>query len=247
MNSDEYANLERVEGAHWYYVAKRAFVRDWILRLRPPLASDELLDCGAGTGRFALEMQRHCRTRVLDDHGEALALLRQRFPPDRVHELDGGRLPLADASQQYVTALDVLEHIPDDASAVREFARVLTPGGLCVATVPADMALWSDWDEVLHHQRRYDRRSLRALFGGPEWELLHVNYTNVLAYPAVWAVRRWRGIRPVRPGVARAEDRIPAPPVNALLRESFRRLAMWRLPLPFGVSLLLVARRRTDA
>lgn len=244
MNSDEYANLERVEAAHWYYVAKRNFVRDWILRTRPPRPSDELLDCGAGTGRFALEMQRYCRTRVLDDHREALALLHQRFPADRVHALSGNRLPLADASVQYLTALDVLEHIPDDASAVQDFARVLAPGGLCVATAPADMALWSDWDEVLHHQRRYDRRGLRALFSGPEWELLHLNYTNVLAYPAVWAVRRWRSIRPAGAGAARAEDRIPFEPLNSLLREGFQRLAMWRLPFPFGVSLLVVARRR---
>jgi SAM-dependent methyltransferase len=247
MNSDEYANLERVEGAHWYYVAKRAFTRDWILRARPPRPSDELLDCGAGTGRFALDMQRHCQTRVLDDHQEALTLLRQRFTPDRVHELQDGRLPLADASLQYVTALDVLEHIPDDTGAVQEFARVLAPGGLCVATVPADMALWSDWDEVLHHQRRYDREGLRTLFAGAEWEIVHLNYTNVLAYPAVWAIRRWRRLRPAALGASRAEDQVPPAPLNALLRASFHGLAMWRLPFPFGVSLLLVARRRTAA
>ena len=244
MNSDEYANLERVETAHWYYVAKRAFVRDWILRLRPPAAEDELLDCGAGTGRFALEMQRHCHVRVLDDHAEALAMLRTRFAADRVHTLADGRLPLADAAVQYVTALDVLEHIPDDAAAVREFARVLAPGGLCVVTVPADMALWSDWDVALHHQRRYDRRGLERLFAGDAWTLRHCNYTNVLAYPAVWALRRARGLRPVAPGAPRAEDRIPPAPLNALLRASFYRLAMSRWPFPFGVSLLLVAERR---
>src|SRR5690606_3229524 len=83
VDSQEYDNLERVEGAHWYYVAKRAFVRDWILRTQPPAPDDELLDCGAGTGRFALEMQAHCRPRVLDDHQEALARLRQPFPADR--------------------------------------------------------------------------------------------------------------------------------------------------------------------
>lgn len=244
MNSDEYANLERVEGRHWYYAGKRAFVRDWILRLRPPRPRDELLDCGAGTGRFALEMQSSCQTRVLDDHAEALEILRRKFPADRVHALESARLPLDDGAVQYLTALDVLEHIPDDVAAVTEFARVLTTGGLCVVTVPADMALWSDWDEVLHHQRRYDRPGLRRLFVGPEWELLHVNYTNVLAYPAVWAIRRWRRWFPAAPGAARAEDQIPPGPINALLRWSFRWLAMWRLPLPFGVSLLLVARRR---
>lgn len=244
MDSQEYDNLDRVEGAHWYYVAKRAFVRDWILRTQPPAPDDELLDCGAGTGRFALEMQAHCRTRVLDDHEESLSRLRQRFAADRVHALDGGRIPLADGAVRYLTALDVLEHIADDRAAVDEFARVLAPGGLCVATVPADPALWSDWDVHLHHHRRYRRPQFRQLFMSPAWDILHVNYTNVLAYPAVRAVRAWRRRFPEAAGSARAEDRIPAAPVNALLRESFRALAMSRLPFPFGVSLLLVARRR---
>ncbi|HRN53447.1 MAG TPA: class I SAM-dependent methyltransferase [Gemmatimonadaceae bacterium] len=243
MDSQEYDNLERVEATHWYYAAKRAFVRDWILRTQPPAADDELLDCGAGTGRFALEMQAYCRTRVLDDHEESLSRLRLRFPADRVHALEGGRIPLVDGAVRYLTALDVLEHIADDASAVAEFARVLAPGGLCVATVPADPALWSDWDVHLHHHRRYRRPQLRQLFSGPAWEILHVNYTNVLAYPAVRAVRAWRRRFPAAAGAARAEDRIPSAPVNALLRESFRALAMSRLPFPFGVSLLLVARR----
>lgn len=243
MDSQEYDNLERVEGDHWYYVAKRRFVRDWILRTQPPAPDDELLDCGAGTGRFALEMQAHCRTRVLDDHEESLSRLRQRFPADRVHALDGGRIPLADSSVRYLTALDVLEHIADDAAAVQEFSRVLAPGGLCVITVPADQALWSDWDVHLHHHRRYRRAQLRQLFTSPSWKILHVNYTNVLAYPAVRAVRAWRRRFPAKPGTDRAEDRIPAAPINAMLRESFRAMAMWRVPFPFGVSLLLLARR----
>ncbi len=245
MNSDEYANLERVEGRHWYYVGKRLAVRDWILRTQPPRRDDALLDCGAGTGRFAAEMAAYCETHVLDDHAEALALLRARFPASRVHVLDDGRIPMPDAAVQYLTALDVLEHIRDDAGALREMARVLAPGGLCVVTVPADMRLWSDWDEVLHHERRYDRAQLRRLFGDAStWEILHVNYTNVLAYPAVWLLRRLRRWFPPAAGAARAEDRVPAAPLNAILQATFHRMALWRLPMPFGVSLLLVARRR---
>lgn len=244
MESQEYDNLGRVEGAHWYYAAKREFVRDWILRVQPPRPDDELLDCGAGTGRFAVEMRRFCQTRVLDDHEESLERLTRSFPADRVHKLTQGRIPLADGAVQYLTALDVLEHIADDANAVREFARVLAPGGICLATVPADPALWSDWDERLHHHRRYRRKELRRLFAEPQWDLLHINYTNVLAYPAIRLIRAWRRRFPARPGATRAEDRIPPAPLNAVLRASFRSLAMSRLPLPFGVSLLAVARRR---
>lgn len=244
MNADEYANMERMEGTHWYYAGKRIFSREWLRRVRPPAPTDTLLDCGAGTGRFAKEMETNCRVLVLDDHEEALRILRRKFRPDQILSLAGDRVPLPDGSLHYVTALDVLEHTPDDRAVVDGFHRLLVPGGIALVTVPASMALWSDWDVVLHHFRRYSRSQLKALFPPEKWEIVHVNYTNVFVYPAVWLLRRWREWFPQKEGVVRSEDRMPAAPVNALLRWLFVEPAYWRVPFPFGVSLLLVARRR---
>ena len=97
-----------------------------------------------------------------------------------------------------------------------------------------------------HHEKQ---TLFRALFPAGEWDIVHANYTNVLVYPAVWCVRKWRAWRGAEknspaPGVARSEDRIPVAPVNAFLRAQFVALAQWRVPFPFGVSLVLVARRR---
>jgi len=244
VNASEYANLARVERTHWYYAGKREIVRGWIQRARPAAAADTLLDCGAGTGIFAQEMAAQCRVLVLDDHEEALRILRTKFQPDQILSLAGDRVPLPDASLEYVTALDVLEHVPDDAAVVRGFHRLLKPGGLAVVTVPASMALWSDWDVVLHHYRRYSRPQLRALFPPEQWELVHLNYTNVAAYPAVWLLRHWRKWFPAPAGAARAEDKLPGAFLNRLLRALFVGPAFWRVPFPFGVSLVLVARRR---
>jgi 2-polyprenyl-3-methyl-5-hydroxy-6-metoxy-1,4-benzoquinol methylase len=246
MNAAEYQNLERVERTHWYYAGKRELVRGWIRRTRPPRADDVLLDCGAGTGVFAKGMETCCRVLVLDDHEEALRMLRQQFRPEQVLCLSGDQVTLTDGSLAYVTALDVLEHVPDAAAVVRGFQRLLKPGGLAVVTVPAGMALWSDWDEALHHYRRYSRAQLRTLFPATHWEIVHVNYTNVAAYPAVWLVRKWRRwlSRSGTPPGPRTEDREPSPWLNRLLQRVFVGTGRIRVPLPFGVSLLLVARRR---
>lgn len=247
MDPTEYANIAALEQEHWYYSGKRRFVRDWIFRARPPQTKDVLLDCGAGTGVFAKEMEASCRVLVLDDHEESLRLLRTRFQPDQILQLTGDRVPLPDGALEYVTALDVLEHVPDDAAVVRDFHRLVKPGGIAVVTVPASMALWSDWDVALHHFRRYDRAGLRALFPVSGWEIVYANYTNVLVYPAVWGVRKWRalGKRLGRSGPAtRTEDKLPPRPLNALLRAIFAGMAHWPVPFPFGVSLVLVARRR---
>ena len=210
MNASEYANLDAVEGQHWYYAGKRELVRWWLRRCGPPRPDQVLLDCGAGTGRFAAEMAAECRVLVLDDHEEALRLLRRHFSPEQILTLAGDEIPLPDASLDYVTALDVLEHVPDDAAVVRGFARLVRPGGIAAITVPASMALWSDWDVALHHYRRYHRRQLAALFDPAAWEIVYLNST-------------W---------------------LNALLRRLFVGLAKMKVSFPFGVSLLLVARRR---
>ena len=74
MNAAEYANLEEREGVHWYYAGKREIARRWLQRVGPVRSGDILLDCGAGTGRFAQEMEAHCRVLVLDEPSTALAV-----------------------------------------------------------------------------------------------------------------------------------------------------------------------------
>jgi SAM-dependent methyltransferase len=246
MNSAEYENLDAVERDHWYYSGKRIAVHHWLTVTGKPRADHTLLDCGAGTGLFAKEMEARCRVLVLDNHEESLRILRTRFRADQILSLAGDSVPLPDRSLDFITALDVLEHVPDDAAVVRGFARLLKPGGVAVITVPASMALWSEWDVGLHHFRRYNRPQLTALFAGPAWEIVHVNYTNVVVYPLVWLVRRTLGLRKKLGLVstARAEDRVPPALLNTPLRAIFAGLAKWRVPFPFGVSLLLVARRR---
>ena len=57
-----------------------------------------------------------------------------------------------------MTALDVLEHIDNDAAALVDLRRVLRPGGLLPVTVPAFAFLWVDQDEISHHTAATERR-----------------------------------------------------------------------------------------
>src|SRR5258705_522889 len=144
MNPAEYEKLDAVEREHWYYSGKRIAVQHWLTKVGAPRSDQMLLDCGAGTGLFAKEMEARCRVLVLDNHEESLRMLRTRFRPEQILSLAGDQVPLPDGALNYVTALDVLEHVPDDAAVVRGFYRLLQPGGIAVVTVPAGMALWSD-------------------------------------------------------------------------------------------------------
>lgn len=72
-----------------------------------------------------------------------------------------GRLPFADGAFQVVCAFEVLEHIPDDETTLRELARVLAPGGALFFSVPVDPALFTRFDTACGHVRRYQAEELR--------------------------------------------------------------------------------------
>jgi SAM-dependent methyltransferase len=64
------------------------------------------------------------------------ARLWKRGAFENVRREDVTGLSFADASQHAVASFDVLEHVPDDRAALREFARVTAAGGWLVLTVP---------------------------------------------------------------------------------------------------------------
>lgn len=249
MNPDEYNNLAQVETRHWFYVGKREIVRYWIQRFRPLKQTELLADCGAGTGIFADEMRALCNVVAVDDFEESLALLRARLGDASVRKGSCTALPLPDNSVDVLTALDVIEHVQDDRAAMQEFLRALRPGGIVVITVPALMALWSDWDVTLHHFRRYNRPMLLKLIPAG-FELLHLNYINAAVLPVVYLVRKLRGWKH-RLGFktgARSEDAVPSRWLNGAMRWLYVTLGCQaKFRFPAGVGLLAVLRKNPGA
>ena len=73
-----------------------------------------------------------------------------------------GPLPFCDGAFDVVCAFEVLEHIPDDETVLRELSRVLRPGGALFFSVPVDPALWTGFDDACGHVRRYVASDLAA-------------------------------------------------------------------------------------
>jgi ubiquinone/menaquinone biosynthesis C-methylase UbiE len=247
LNPEEYDNLSQVETLHWFYRTKRQIARYWLLKSYPLQKDSVLADCGAGTGLFAREMSDICRVIAIDSEEDALCLAEQKLGKENVRRGSCVALPLGDSSVDCVTALDVLEHVEDDRLAVGEFARVLKPGGVAVVTVPAMQSLWSDWDEALHHYRRYYHADLLKLFGATQFKIMHWNYINVVAIPAVFAARKLRALNEGRKrgtSAARLEDKILPRWLDSTLAMAFNTLACqnW-IRFPAGVGLLAVAKR----
>jgi SAM-dependent methyltransferase len=162
-------------------------------------------------------------------------------------QADVTSLPLRTASADIVTLLDITEHVPDDRGLIVEVGRVLKPGGHALLTVPAHQFLWSDHDRTLWHQRRYSKRILLALFEDSPLEVRRCTWAITFTFPPIVAFRLIQRLLP-----RRREPKthlIPLPGwVNGFLKWLLH-VEAWllkRINLPFGVSLVLIARRKPD-
>ena len=94
-----------------------------------------LLDVGCGTGHQLAEWRAAgYEVAGVDGSDAMLAEARQNNPGAELHEADVQQLPFADASFDRVTSIEVLRYLPDPSRSIEEMARVLRPGGVCLAT-----------------------------------------------------------------------------------------------------------------
>ena len=81
-----------------------------------------------------------------------------------------------------VVFLNVLEHIEDDAAALRELHRKLVPGGRLLVYVPAFQVLYTSMDRKVGHLRRYTRATLIAAVTAAGFAVEHSRYADSLGF-----------------------------------------------------------------
>jgi SAM-dependent methyltransferase len=148
---------------------------------------------------------------------------------------------------------DVLEHLPDDMSVLRDVRTMLGPNGRLVLTVPAHPTLWSYFDEAACHYRRYLAAELARKLTTTGYEIVYQTYYMASIFPLVWAGRRLAPLQQREQtahsnhthALAQNELRI-VPIVNDVLTwvlSQEARLIDIRRRLPFGTSVLMVAKK----
>lgn len=245
MEPSFYETYFQMERDHWWFVARRNIILDAFEQRRLLPAEARILDVGCGSGSFVnIWQDRGYEAHGCDPYPRAVEFGRQ----NGVHNLtvsDGKTLPYETASFDVVQAFDVLEHIQDDAGAIGEMWRVLKPGGIVIATVPAFSWLWSVHDIAAHHHRRYAADGLRALISTDDrFKIEKLTYFNFFLFVPVLLVRRAGHLLGRH---FESELGMPRPFMNALLRTVFQSeiLLLRRRALPFGVSLMVIARKAT--
>lgn len=237
----EYYNAQFAhEDSHWWYAGRRRIL-DALLGTFAPGTARRVLEIGCGGGgNFAMLGARGDALEAVEMETSAVETARQRG----LATVSLGRLGDAlDAFQQQheiVAMFDVLEHIADDAAALRAVRELLTEDGRLFLTVPAYGWLWSRHDEVAHHHRRYTRRALRQRLEQAGYRTVFCSHFNTLLFPLAVLTLTMTKLLRLDPERAMTQ---PSGPLNAALRWLFSLEAhlVPRCALPFGLSIVAVA------
>lgn len=122
----------------------------------------KILNVGVGTGDDLALISQHGGVYAIDIDQEALELVSSSVVVEKKCA-NVCALPYEDGFFDVVVSFDVLEHVDDHVKGVQEIYRVLKPGGFFVLTVPAFNTLYSSHDKLLHHYRRYNKKSLAKI------------------------------------------------------------------------------------
>lgn len=239
MEDDVYRVMRAAEERHWWFRGRRCVIEALLDRAAPPPGA-RILDAGCGTGRNLELYSSWGEPSGVDPHPEAVEFCHGRGFAD-VAVGDAESLPFEDGSIGLVAATDVLEHVADDALALREMHRVAAPGAALLVTVPAYEWMWSEEDVRLGHHRRYTLGRLRVVAGSSGWSPEFGTYFNSILLPPIAAARKLRGGRTERAELALTPGWIDTPLSLPMRLEA--RLIRRGIRLPAGVSIGLVCRR----
>lgn len=219
-----------VAATGWWETERAILVRRRIAALTQP--GDVIIDVGCGRADMLDDPQLVDRIRINVDSHEWGEWQRRNGMLFVIANADA--LPFRPGIADLVGSFDVLEHIPDDARALREQVAVAGSTAHVVAAVPADPRLWSPHDDAVGHQRRYTFASFEALAERTGLAMRRRSHFYSFLWLPAWLTRR-----------STVRTREPAQGTGLLSRvarwiigtlAAAERATMRRLPIPFGTS-----------
>jgi len=242
MNIEMYRIFFQIQKKHWWFATKRNIILDTVLRHTSLHKSDAILDIGCGSGLMLNTLEKISVTSGMDMSDEAIEFSSEIFSgPIKKGSLPND-VPYPNDYFSLITALDVIEHIDDDLASLVTIRALLKGDGKAILTVPAYMFLWSHFDELNEHKRRYTKNELHKKLIQAGFQIEKISYYNSLLFPVVYLVRKFNNL--LRRNGSSDVD-MPNLIVNGMLKMIFglEKFILRHCNMPFGVSILAVVKK----
>jgi len=242
MNIEMYRIFFNIQKQHWWFVTKKDIILDAITGHIKLQKDSTVLDIGCGSGLMLNALDELANTSGMDISDEAIQFSKEIFKGPIKQGSLPDNVPFSNESFDLITALDVIEHIDEDIESLKAIRYLLKPSGKAIITVPAYMFLWSSFDEMNEHKRRYTLPELRQKLITAGFQIEKISYFNTILFPIVYMVRKLNNLLG-RDGASDVD--MPGQAMNSILKSIFglEKYLLRLMNLPFGVSILAVVKK----
>lgn len=187
MDKNYYTQYFNFERNHWWFKVRNKILLKLIQKYNK-IHSPEILNIGAATGYSSELLEKTGRVVSVENDAETCQYVKSELNLDMVQTsiLD---LPFNDNSFDVVCAFDVIEHVEDPDTAVKEMLRVCRNNGLLVISLPAFQFLWSEHDEINHHYKRYRLCEIKKMFTDRPAARVFTSYFNFFLFSPIAFLR----------------------------------------------------------
>jgi 2-polyprenyl-3-methyl-5-hydroxy-6-metoxy-1,4-benzoquinol methylase len=179
--------VEKAERSHFWFAARRDIICQLFRQNVDKKCS--ILELGGGTGFVAESLiKRGFSVQMADIHRSGLDFAKKRGIKD-LYQFDLFYPPFENEFD-VICLFDVLEHLQEDAQALKCIKKMLKPDGRIILSVPAHQWLWSRDDAIAGHKRRYTKKLLREVFVTSNLKPLQIRYFFMSILPLL-LLRSW--------------------------------------------------------
>ncbi len=228
-----------IQKKHWWFVTRKNIVLDTIDQYFKKDNDAKILDIGCGSGLMLNSLKEIGQTYGMDMSDEAIKFSKEIFDGHVAQGSLPDQVPFENEQFSLITALDIIEHIDRDVESLEAMYKLLVPEGKIIITVPAYMFLWTSFDEMNEHKRRYTLTELKRKLIQTGFTIEKISYYNTLLFPVVFVVRL---LNKVFNRDSATDIEMPNSIVNSTLAKIFgiEKYFLRLLNLPFGVSVIAV-------
>lgn len=245
MTSKESRNFTYDESGSWLNQSRMQLLRTLIAK-HVGCRDLKVLEIGAGIGENLPVLLDFGSVDANEISPQGISALKSRKDLGQVFEEP---VPYSsDKQYDLIAAIEVIEHIEDDGTAIQWIYDHLKPGGIFLATIPAYQFLFSDHDAALKHYRRYNRKSFKKIVPS-DFEILEYSYFNFTLFPLAVFSRFLRKLNKMIFQRGRFSGKHSSKLPNTI-SEIFKAVLFVEISLislgirfPFGVTLYCVARK----
>jgi len=175
-----------LESSNWLHKSRRDLVNYLVKSVLGNQNNLSILEIGAGVGQNTVSLQKFGPVDVIEINDKGIEAL--RLIPD-IRKIITYPIPCAlDDTYDLIVAMDVLEHLQDDKTAISWMVDRLNPDGFLLLTVPAYQWLFSEHDMAVHHYRRYSISKLKKILP-VNMNIIQCGYFNSTLFPIAAVLR----------------------------------------------------------